>query len=221
MTTAAIANPPINAPGAARLWRMKGLIALALLVWVCVPYYGLQYISLRAAYEMPATALDRAVPFHIAWAGVYLSLYLLIPLAPVLYTSARDLSRFTIAMAVMSAIAFVFFLVWPTTVPRPSVPSQTFLYDMITRFDRPRNACPSLHAAFAVLAVLSFEPLLRARSSFTTWSVRASVWLWAGVILYATLATRQHVLIDLAAGGVLGSVIWFACRRFANERRDI
>ena len=37
--------------------------------------------------------------------------------------------------------------------------------------------------------------------------------------LYAALATKQHVVIDLAAGGTLGVVIGVACTRRREGRR--
>jgi membrane-associated phospholipid phosphatase len=67
------------------------------------------------------------------------------------------------------------------------------------------NACPSLHAAFAVFTAIWLERQLR--ELHVGRLVRALNWLWCLGILYSTLATRQHVALDTLAGAALGAVI--------------
>jgi membrane-associated phospholipid phosphatase len=67
------------------------------------------------------------------------------------------------------------------------------------------NACPSLHAAFAVFTAIWFERLLRELGVGRF--VRALNWLWCLGILYSTLAIRQHVVLDTLAGAILGAII--------------
>src|SRR5581483_9030410 len=43
--------------------------------------------------------------------------------------------------------------------------------------------------------------------------IRAGLWLWVGIILYATLATRQHVVIDLIAGAALALAVYLGLSR--------
>jgi membrane-associated phospholipid phosphatase len=58
----------------------------------------------------------------------------------------------------------------------------------------------------AIFSVLSCEqPLGQNRRN---WLWRGLLWLWVLAILYATLATKQHVLIDLVGGGLLAVVIY-------------
>ena len=70
------------------------------------------------------------------------------------------------------------------------------------------NAFPSLHVAFAVFSAMVLARQLR--------SVRAPAWvralnlLWALGIVYSTLATRQHVLLDVLGGTLLAFAVGWA-----------
>ncbi len=71
--------------------------------------------------------------------------------------------------------------------------------------DASGNACPSLHVAFAVFTAVWFGHLLRQMKAGGL--ARSLNWLWCAGILYSTIATRQHVALDVLAGAVLGAVI--------------
>jgi membrane-associated phospholipid phosphatase len=68
--------------------------------------------------------------------------------------------------------------------------------------DASGNACPCLHVAFAVLTGLWLEWLLKQMGAPRVLRVLNAC--WCGLIAYSTLATKQHVAVDLAAGALLG-----------------
>jgi membrane-associated phospholipid phosphatase len=74
---------------------------------------------------------------------------------------------------------------------------------MIVRLDGTYNAFPSLHAGFLVYTLaLGFRLLGRRLHPL----VVAGIGIWTALILYATLATKQHYVLDLLAGGMIGFV---------------
>jgi membrane-associated phospholipid phosphatase len=75
--------------------------------------------------------------------------------------------------------------------------------------DRGGNAFPSLHVAFAVYSGAIIASELRSFSA-PPW-LRAANWVWCAAIVYSTLATRQHVAIDVAGGLVVAAVALLAC----------
>jgi membrane-associated phospholipid phosphatase len=79
------------------------------------------------------------------------------------------------------------------------------LFAFFKTADAPGNACPSLHAAFAVFTAVWIEHLLREMRAGRL--VRALNWLWCLGILYSTLAVRQHVALDALSGAVLGATV--------------
>ena len=155
---------------------------------------------------MPITALDRLIPLQPGALTLYFSLWLYVSIAPALLASKRELVSYGLATLAISVIGFALFMLWPTATPRlpltTAVPaSMQFLRDV----DLAANACPSLHVAFAVFTACWMERLLR--EMHTGLALRIASALWGLGIVYSTLATRQHVLIDVLAGAALGAVV--------------
>jgi membrane-associated phospholipid phosphatase len=173
---------------------------------------------------MPITAIDRLVAFRPEALPLYASLWLYIALPPALLKDGREVRSYGLAAFALSVIGLSIFLVWPTAAPEFEIdwsqhPSMSFLKTMNVA----ANACPSLHAAFAVFTALWVERLLR--ELHVGHFVRALNWLWCLGILYSTLATRQHVALDTLAGAALGALIALlhigALDRFATSQRTL
>ena len=155
---------------------------------------------------MPLTALDRIIAFEPGALPLYFSLWLYVGIAPALLDSGRALAACGLATLAISVIGLGIFMAWPTAVPPADIdwslhPSIEFLKGV----DLAANACPSLHVAFAVFTGLCLHRLLRDMHS-RRWLLALN-WAWCIGILYSTLATRQHVVLDVLAGTVLGAVV--------------
>jgi membrane-associated phospholipid phosphatase len=175
-------------------WKVKaGMTVLAPAVF-CAIYFWLERNPRCVPAAMPVTALDRAIPFQ-EWAlWPYLSLYLLTPIGPWLADSRRLLVRYLKGLAALSSVSFTVFWVFPTTITRPDPSALGPAYRGLVALDTTLNAFPSLHAALAVYSALCWRP------------ARAILLPWAAVIVYSTLATKQHVAVDAAAGMLLGAL---------------
>jgi membrane-associated phospholipid phosphatase len=155
---------------------------------------------------MPLIAADRLIAFRPEALPLYLSLWIYVSLAPALLVDRRELVSYGVAAVGLSVIGLGIFLFWPTAVPVPAIdwslhPHFVFLKTI----DASGNACPSLHVAFAVFSAVWFERLLREMGAGPL--VRALNWLWCLGILYSTVATRQHVALDVLAGAALGAAV--------------
>jgi len=201
-------NSPNNNATQSIIGRLRSELVLKLILLVvlnfCVsgPYFFLQRHHFFPARQMQPTSFDRMIPFSEQAVWLYLSLYLLIPAGPVLMNNRKQLLSYAKGIVLISLIADVVFIFWPTTCPRPAVQATNAVYQMLTAVDNPFHAFPSLHAAFAVYSALCGGRVLRELGS--RGFLRTGLWLWAGSILYATLATRQHVAADILAGSALG-----------------
>jgi membrane-associated phospholipid phosphatase len=104
-------------------------------------------------------------------------------------------------------LGFGLFLFWPTAVPKLPMDGAagSSVVGFLKSVDATGNACPSLHVAFSVLTAVWLQRLLRYLGA-PHW-LRALNWLWCLGILYSTLATKQHVAIDLYAGVALGLAV--------------
>jgi membrane-associated phospholipid phosphatase len=155
---------------------------------------------------MPLTAVDRWVSFRPEALPVYLSLWVYVSLAPALIISRRELGSCALAAVGLSAIGLGVFYRWPTAVLRPEADwSRHPAFAFLKNVDASGNACPSLHAAFAVFAAVWLGRLLRQLGAGR--AARALNWLWCAGIVYSTVAIGQHVVLDAIAGSALGASI--------------
>ena len=185
-------------------WKVKAAMTVLLPAAFCAVYFWLERHPRSAPLVMPVTPLDRAVPFSQGALWPYLSLYLLTPIGPWLADTRRELVRYVKGLGAVSAVAFAVFIVFPTAIVRPDAGSLGALYRGLTACDTPLNAFPSLHAALAVYSALCCGPAVAASRRPGLW--RALLLTWVLAIVYATLATKQHVAVDAAAGLLLGAL---------------
>jgi len=182
-----------------------------------VTYFWLLRHPLYPVTLMPLTAVDRWIGFQPWTLPLYLSLWVYVSLVPALIVDRRELISCGGAWVALSVVGLGIFLLWPTAVPPADVnwsqhPSLAFL----KAADAAGNACPSLHVAFAVFSAVWLGRLLRAMRAGPV--ARTLNWLWGLGILYSTIATRQHVSLDVLAGVALGALVaaghlWWLGRR--------
>ncbi len=171
-----------------------------------VAYFWVLNHPLFPVTTLPRLALDRWIGFQPAALPVYLSLWFYVSLAPALLVNRRELISYGVAWVALSVSGLGTFLLWPTAVPRTAIEwTQHPSFAFLQAADAAGNACPSLHVAFAVFTAFWFERLLRSMGAGR--GLRAGNWLWCAGILWSTMATRQHVVLDVLAGSVLGALV--------------
>lgn len=183
-----------------------------------IAYFWVLHHPFSTPMLMPVTALDRLVGFEPAFLPLYFSLWFYVSIAPALLASGRELAGYSAASFAISVIGLGVFMLWPTTAPPfapvGSVPdSMQFLKEV----DLAANACPSLHVAFAVFTALWLARILREMGSGPLLHGLSA--LWCAGILYSTLATRQHVLLDVLAGAALGAAVAVVHMRWQGAER--
>jgi membrane-associated phospholipid phosphatase len=192
-------------------WRLKLLltVVLSLFFWTGYSFLGRHvFFPLRIP---PLIWIDTAIPFQPEpWGWVYLSQFLFTGALPWLITEKDGLRRYVIGLVFMCVSSFLIFLFFPVAAPRPAQFSATGAMAWITGYDGIFNAFPSLHAGFLVYtSALGWRMFRRQLPRM----VIAGAVFWGVLILYSTLATRQHYALDLVAGGLIGCVAdWLAWR---------
>lgn len=187
----------------ATLWPLKLVGNTAATVGFFVLYFAVMQRALPHAWVLPLTPIDRWLELRVAALPLYASLWLYLALPPAFAKDLRELGAFAISAALMSTIALTIFWFLPTAVPIFPIdgvmhPALHFLKTT----DAVGNALPSLHVSFSVFACWFIARQLR--------EVGAPAWVrvlnvaWALGIVYSTLAVRQHVVIDVVGGLLLG-----------------
>ncbi len=186
-------------------WRLKLVWTPIFMAAFFLAYFLVLNHPLVRVTTMPVTALDLLIGFHPGSLALYVSLWVYVLLPSALMDDTAELAVFALAAIALAAAGLAVFLVWPTAVPHWDI--DWSLYPALAHLksaDASGNACPSLHAAFAVFSAAWIGRLLRRLRVPLAW--RAVNVAWCAGILYSTVATRQHVAVDLAAGAVLGAV---------------
>jgi membrane-associated phospholipid phosphatase len=187
-------------------WRLKLLGLPAFIVIFFLAYFLLLRFPLFAVRPMPVTAIDEAIAFQPVSLVIYFSLWFYVCMAAALLRTRAELMFHAKVAGAMGLVGFAIFFFWPTAVPAAAGLRETDVATLswLKQVDAAGNACPSLHVAFAVFSGLWLNRSLKEmRLPLGLRLVNAA---WCVAIAYSTLATKQHVLVDVFAGGILGTV---------------
>jgi len=185
---------------------MHLVLSVFLIIGVYQFYFWCQRHPLAAPREFHL-AVDDWIPYQPGWVWIYSLLYY----PAILYTnwvvtSAREFTHLVTSYLVLLAFQMVFFLAFPVVTPETwrarntrRSGSERFLA-LVQRFDDRSNSFPSMHTSVATLTALHLYP------SLGSWALSFPV-----IIGLSCLFTKQHYLLDVPAGAVLG---WMVFRAF-------
>ncbi len=171
-------------------------------IWVAAPYFLLQQFSLYPVYWLEESSLDSSIPVFLNAVYLYFSYYLLLMWAAygIPYTT---FVRFLKTICIVSLVSHLCFFFFPTGISREHLPTDQApdLYQLLVKWEKPRNCLPSLHASLATLATLALWQKGKLSGLIAGF--------WTVAILWSAIALRQHHLLDLAAGVALAVSVWF------------
>lgn len=213
-TSGVIAQPLTPALGWAR--RLRWCQAWAAGVGTTAALYAMGGAIGRAPHVLPELVPDRWIGFHPEAVWVYLSFFLMQASG---FALVPEGARRALVRAFMgcAAVAFVVFLLWPTTLVQPVLSEARAIgpdgwgLTLVRWFDTPANCLPSLHAALAAVSAIALS-LRRQR-----W-VTLGAWAWALAICWSAIAVRQHLSVDIVAGWGLGCAMGWTMLRSSPER---
>jgi membrane-associated phospholipid phosphatase len=203
-----------------RHWYLKAIGTTVFISLFFAAYFYLLRHPVHPVTVMPVTFLDRLFGFYPATLPLYLSLWVYVSLPPALLATRRGLYGYGLAMAWTCLAGLMVFYVWPTTVPAAHIdwtryPDVHFLKEI----DASGNACPSLHVTTAIFSGIWLNALLR-RFGAPRWILFFN-WTWCAGIVYSTLATRQHVALDVLAGLALGMLGAYVSLRYRVDAHAV
>ena len=178
-----------------------------ILLVALVPFYILipEFFPPRTRH-VPELALDRAWPLVPSWAIIYGALYLFLILLPIFVVRQQEIIRRTVHAYLLiwiTAYAF-FFVVYPTAAPRPDqVTGDGFAVwglRALYSSDPPYNCFPSIHVSHSIVSALACFRVHR--------RLGLVAMIAATLVAFATLFTKQHYVLDVAAGAFLAFVAY-------------
>ena len=144
------------------------------------------------------TPLDAALPVIPSAVWLYVSWYPASGL--VLFTGRPTLRRSYISYAVAFIVCLACYVAAPVAIARPAIEGRgisAILLRAVYAADQPTNLFPSFHGAVAAI-LLSLRPPSRI--------VRVALVCWMVAICIACVLTKQHYVLDVVAGLVVGLV---------------
>lgn len=155
---------------------------------------------------MPTIWLDHWISFQPLALPLYLSLWLYLTAVPGMIHRRGELGFYYIGIVALAVIGLAIFVLWPTTIPKPDI--NWALYpgiDFLKNVDQSGNACPSLHVAFSVFTAMWGVRMLKRVGDRGIFQLISALWCLG--IVWSTLATKQHVALDVFAGAALGAAV--------------
>ncbi|MGL4768365.1 MAG: phosphatase PAP2 family protein [Formosimonas sp.] len=195
----------------AYLWWLKALLSTGLMYGFFVVYFYLLHHPAFAVITVPATWFDEWVRFSPNWLWPYVSLWVYVSLPAAFLRSISEAKFLLCGMCGLLCVGLGIFYVCPTRVEvAVSFNEGSSVYSMLRSMDTSGNSCPSLHVASAVFAAVWLYDLwhtIAAPRSLQVLSV-----LWCALIVYSTMALKQHVWWDVFGGFLLGLLFAYMVR---------
>jgi membrane-associated phospholipid phosphatase len=209
-----VSQPGTQAPWTrvlARQWRqLQWLKAIGICVFMTVFFIAYFYVlrhPVNPVTVMPLTPLDGWITLQPLAFWPYASLWIYVGIAPAFLPGFRVLRNYGLWVTALCVVGLLCFYLWPTAIPSqahhldPAVASHPG-FALMRGVDASGNACPSMHVATAMFSAWWLHVVLqRAGAPRLLRVVNA---LWFVLIAWSTVAVRQHVVLDVVAGGSLG-----------------
>ncbi len=197
------------------LWPLKAFGTMSFMVLFFWGYFTVLHNPLTPPRVMPVTWLDTWIGFSPSAFPAYVSLWVYVSLAPALLGSLRSLLGFGLWMGWMCLFCLAIFWLFPTSTPPFSIDWKAYPeFALIKGLDAAGNAFPSLHVASAVFSAFWLNRVFNQLDAPKTLQWLSA--LQCSVIIWSTIATRQHVVLDALGGAMVGVV--FAALSFRNTR---
>jgi membrane-associated phospholipid phosphatase len=185
--------------------RRRFVVALVVGITCSIAYLVVNAVTSTFAFHDVMTEWDRSIPFVPEWVWVY-SLNIPMPLMLVVWIPRdEDLVKIVGGFLTILMIGLTVFILYPVSASalRPDVDSSTWsraFTGFYYWFDGEANCLPSMHVAYSFFAGL--WGLARFRRP---WGI---AYLGLGLaICVSTLLVKQHFIIDVVTGMVLGGTV--------------
>jgi membrane-associated phospholipid phosphatase len=197
-------NWPANLALRMRRHLVVKTIGITAFTWLFfIGYFQLLRHPAYPVTVVPLLALDQLIPFQPGALIAYLTLWLYVGFAPALQLTFLGLVVYGLWIGALCVTGLALFYFWPTAVPPLLIDVSAFPgFALLQGVDAAGNACPSMHVAVATFSVIWLDHLLREARAPVALRLLSATWFVA--IAYSTLAIKQHVALDAAAGALLG-----------------
>lgn len=166
-------------------------------------YWGSRLLAAGKPHLNMETELDQLIPL-VPWTVlIYFGCYIFWIANYILagHTQKEQALRFYAADILAKLVCLFFYVVFPTTMPRPEITGNGISEQLMLwlyRADASDNLFPSIHCLVSWLCYIGVRKQAHIPKSY-----RALSCFFAILVFISTVTTRQHVIADVLAGIVL------------------
>lgn len=199
----------------------KKLIAHPLLMLLAIPTLGLIYVLINQEPQtiwMLYTDLDDLIPFmkiFIIPYAIWMP-FLYLTLIFIFFKDRPMYYRTLLAYVISVLICYLIYSIFQTTVPRAELAGNdilTRLVQFVYTNDAPFNCFPSIHC---LSSYLLFRAASQSKVIGRGTAIGIGIISWS--IIFSTVFVKQHVVMDVFAGIMLGHFIFTLAGRLLNSR---
>lgn len=183
-------------------------------------YFWAQRQTFRPA-RYALTRFDAMISFDPRWVWIYSGLYYPMILLAALTTPTWEAYAYCVGcFLTLLAIQVAFFISFPVAIPaywrntlevkagRVDHPISMKMLDMVWSYDKLRNSLPSMHVSVAMMVDLTI---------WENWPLAGYVGgLFPLLIAASALKTKQHYVVDVVPGAILGAAVFFGWRALTS-----
>lgn len=197
--------PRLVAERLGRYWPLKAFgttLFMAVFFW---SYFSVLQNPRSTPVVMPLIWLDHWIAFTPSSFAIYVSLWVYVSLPPALMGNLRALILYGLWVGALCLFCLALFWLFPTQTPPSGINWNNYPgLALIKGVDASGNAFPSLHVASAVFSACWLNRILAQLNTpkILRWGSSA----YCLTIAWSTMATLQHVALDVIGGGAVGLV---------------
>lgn len=162
-----------------------------------------------------ALPVDKFIPLYPPALIPYLFgslLFVVFPIWAALYSRKGEFEAYVISFLAVTYISYIAYLALPTYVVRPEITSQDFFSKamaLLYQNDYPHNAAPSGHTFYTLISFLYISHWMPKLIGLAL--------IIAVLIIASTLLTKQHYVLDVLTGLILGFFAYWFGRYVQNK----
>lgn len=178
---------------------------------ITIPIISIMYNILdnknRGVHSL-VTDIDRKIPFKPVFILPYMSwfVFVVIVFCYICFKDKKTYLKTLAAYDVCLIISFFIYYLFQTTVPRPVVLDNNIFDSMVKSMynsDKPFNCFPSIHCMSCYLMIKAVRAANIKNKLF-----QLSVYIMSILIMFSTLFVKQHVILDVIFGILLGDAVF-------------
>lgn len=182
-------------------------------------YYSGQWMGTHTKAWNIEISLDNQIPVIPWFVGIYFSFFLFCAVNFLLmgYYGKKKACLFLCAELLAKTVCGIFYLCFPTTNLRPEIVGTDFWSRMLVelyQMDAAVNLFPSIHCMDSWFCVVVLRNIRKVPGWYMT-----ITWIWAVAICASTLFTKQHGILDVAAGIALAELSYICVIRWKKTER--